>query len=62
MEEDEVYPKSWARSISFSSIALTDAALANVVEYHAEPHLAEPEYFSTWVRNHFAKVGSTGTI
>jgi uroporphyrinogen decarboxylase len=42
------------------SISLTSAARDNVAEYYAEPRLAEPEYFSTWVGNHFAPVGPTG--
>ena len=42
------------------SIELTDAALASMAEYYAEPRLADQEFFSTWVGNHFTRVGPTG--
>ena len=42
------------------SIELTDAALVKMAEYYAEPRLAEPEFFSLWVGNHFVRVGPTG--
>lgn len=42
------------------SINMTDAALVSMAEYYAEPRLAEPKFFNTWVGNHFAQVEPTG--
>ena len=42
------------------SIDLTSASLINLAEYFGDPRLVEPEYFNTWVGNHFVEIGPTG--
>jgi len=41
------------------NMGLTDAALANLADYYANPQLADPKYFHQWVGNHLKTVGPT---